>query len=63
KNFELGYNVPNAIPKLGINSMRIYVSGLNLITFDKLDNFDPESISPTAYPLNRVYNVGVNLTF
>jgi TonB-dependent starch-binding outer membrane protein SusC len=63
KNFELGYNVPNAIPKLGISGLRIYVSGLNLITWDKLDNFDPESTSPTAYPLNKVYNIGVNMTF
>jgi TonB-linked SusC/RagA family outer membrane protein len=63
KNVEVGYNFPNAIPKLGISGLRLYFSGLNLLTWDKLDNFDPESTSPTAYPLNRVYNLGVNVTF
>lgn len=63
KNIEIGYNLPSAIKTLGLNGVRIYVSGTNLITLDKLTDFDPESTSATAYPLNRTFNVGVNLTF
>jgi TonB-linked SusC/RagA family outer membrane protein len=63
KNIELGYNIPNAVPKLGISGLRIYLSGVNLLTLDKLVNFDPESVSATAYPLNKVVNIGVNMTF
>ena len=63
KNFELGYIVPNAIPKLGISGLKIYLNGVNLITLDKLKDFDPESTSATSYPLNKVFNIGVNMTF
>jgi TonB-linked SusC/RagA family outer membrane protein len=63
KNFELGYNIPNAVPRLGISGLRVYLSGVNLLTLDKLVNFDPESVSATAYPLNKVVNIGVNMTF
>ncbi|MBK7133511.1 MAG: TonB-dependent receptor [Bacteroidales bacterium] len=62
KNFEVGYNVPS-INKLGISGLRIYLNGLNLITLDKIDDFDPESTSATSYPLNKVFNIGVNMTF
>lgn len=63
KNFELGYNFINPIPKLGISGLRVYVNGVNLITLDKLVDFDPESTSATSYPLNKTFNVGVNMTF
>lgn len=61
KTLEIGYNLINN--KAGINNLRIYFSGMNLLTLDKLKSFDPEVTSTTAYPLNRVYNVGVTLTF
>ncbi len=63
KNFELGYSFPNAISKLGINGLRVYFNGINLLTLDKLTDFDPESNSVTAYPLNKTFNLGVNVTF
>ena len=65
KNFELGYDLAAlpAINQLGMESFRIYFSGLNLFTLDKLDDFDPESTSATSYPLSKVFNVGVSLTF
>ena len=43
KNFEIGYSFPNAISKLGINGLRVYFNGINLLTLDKLTDFDPES--------------------
>ncbi len=63
KNFEIGYSLPSLVNKLGLNGVRIYLSGTNLLTLDKLKNFDPESTSATAYPLNRTLNIGANITF
>jgi TonB-linked SusC/RagA family outer membrane protein len=63
KNFEIGYNLPSLINKIGLSGVRIYFNGTNLLTLDKLTDFDPESTSATAYPLNKTFNLGVNLTF
>jgi TonB-linked SusC/RagA family outer membrane protein len=64
KNLEVGYSF-NQInsAKYFISGFRIYLSGLNLITIDHLKDFDPESSSDTSYPLNKIYNVGISLTF
>jgi hypothetical protein len=48
---------------LGIEKLRIYVSGLNLLTVDKIKLIDPELDSGQSYPLQRVVNLGVTLTF
>ncbi|MGC4039105.1 MAG: TonB-dependent receptor [Chitinophagaceae bacterium] len=66
KNLELGYNLPAAIgKKAGINNMRFYVNGLNLLTWGKQDIFDPESQNNSLqyYPQSRVINVGATVTF
>ncbi len=63
KNFEIGYSLPSLVNKIGLSGVRIYFNGTNLITLDKLTDFDPESTSATAYPLNKTFNLGVNLTF
>jgi len=52
-----------AIRDMGISNFRVYFTGLNLLTLDKLTDFDPESTSANSYPLNKVFNVGVSLTF
>lgn len=64
KNVEIGYNIPKSIThKLSMEDIRIYLTGTNLLTFTGIEDFDPETTSPTAYPLNKVYNLGVSLTF
>ena len=72
KNIEIGYNVPVKVTKkVGIEGLRIYVSGQNLLTFTGLNDYDPESpnTSPTSgvlngvYPLNKIINFGLSLTF
>ena len=66
KNAEIGYTLPVAlISKLKIGGIRAYINGLNLITFDSLDFFDPESVNTQGryYPQSRVINAGFNLTF
>jgi len=63
KNVELGYTIPQSVNKrLGIKGSSVYVSGLNLLTFDKLTNWDPETSSSTPYPSSKVLNVGLNVT-
>ena len=66
KNFELGYSIPETIGKrVGFSSMRIYASGINLFTIDKLKVYDPETASSTGqyYPQSRVINLGLNIKF
>ncbi len=64
KNFEVGYNLPAAIDKkLGIGTLRVYVNGQNLFTFSKEKLIDPEQTTGQAYPLQRVVNGGITLTF
>jgi TonB-dependent starch-binding outer membrane protein SusC len=66
KNFELGYSIPeNLLKKIGASSTRVYLSGVNLFTLDKLKVFDPETASSTGqyYPQSRVLNLGLNIKF
>ena len=64
KNLEFGYNVPKSVcNKVYLKGAKFYFTGLNLLTFTKIKDFDPETTSATAYPLNKVYNLGVTLTF
>jgi hypothetical protein len=66
KNVEIGYTIPaNIGSRIGINNLRVYVNGLNLLTWDKTDVFDPESLNGNAqyYPQSRILNTGVSVTF
>jgi hypothetical protein len=66
KNVELGYNMPlKWTDKISINAFRVYVSGLNLATWDKMKIWDPESTSGDGhyYPQARIVNVGARVTF
>ena len=63
KNIEVGYSFPKSlISNWHLNSLRFYVSGFNLLTFDKLDVCDPEA-NPDglAYPLMKVVNFGLKV--
>lgn len=66
KNVELGYVLPeNLSDKIGAKRVRIYTNGLNIITWDNLptDDFDPELTGPLAYPVTKLYNFGLNVSF
>jgi TonB-linked SusC/RagA family outer membrane protein len=66
KNVELGYTLPVEIgKKVGVHSVRFYVNGLNLLTWDKFKIWDPESVSGSGqyYPQARVINTGLRLNF
>uniref|UniRef100_A0AB33IYR4 TonB-dependent receptor n=2 Tax=unclassified Prevotella TaxID=2638335 RepID=A0AB33IYR4_9BACT len=65
KNIELGYSFPkNIIQSLRISSLRMSLSGYNLLTFDKLKVSDPEA-NPMGhtYPLIKVVNFGLRVGF
>lgn len=62
KNLELGYRLnPAILKRFGISNLRFYVNGYNLLTFDRLKFMDPEGSN--NYPLIKILNVGVNVTF
>jgi TonB-linked SusC/RagA family outer membrane protein len=66
KNLEIGYSLPGGIgKKIGINNLRIYANGLNLLTWGKQNIFDPESTSSDLhyYPQARIINTGITATF
>lgn len=69
KNLQIGYDFPTKLAdKLFLSSLRIYLTGENLLTFTNLiPIFDPENLSGSfgagkAYPLSTVYSLGLNLT-
>lgn len=66
KNFEIGYSLPSGVDKtLGIEGLRFYINGLNLLTLSKQNYIDPEVAAGNgqSYPLNRVVTGGLTLTF
>ena len=70
KNLQVGYALPKAlVSKLGIQSLRVFVSGQNLLTFNSFyKGWDPENEigtgdAPSYYPINRIYSFGMNVKF
>jgi hypothetical protein len=67
KNISLGYSFSNKplLKQLGISQLGIQLTGYNLLTFDKFNLMDPESNpnSQDTYPIVKIYNLGVNITF
>lgn len=67
KNLEIGYSLPSTVlGKAGIQNLRFYLSGFNLLTFTReLKDFDPEIIRSDGreYPNQKIINFGVNATF
>lgn len=65
KQLEFGYTFPEkSIQKIGLKSLRVYFTGSNLICFSNFKLWDPEMAgNGLGYPIQRVYNVGLNLNF
>jgi len=64
KSLEIGYTLPkNVVRKAKLENVRLYVNGTNLFTIDSFKVADPEVGSLTEYPLQRMINFGVNLSF
>lgn len=66
KNVELSYTLPLSLSKvIRADKVRILVSGQNLVTWDKMKSgdFGPEGDGYLAFPVYRVYNAGISVTF
>lgn len=68
KDLSIGYNFTGyeALKKLGISQLGIKLTGYNLLTLSKFDIMDPEFVvgwENTKYPVTRIYNLGLNITF
>lgn len=66
KNLEIGYDLPkDFVNKYGLGAVRVYLNGMNLYTWDSMKSGDPEAPSGRGniYPQQKVYNIGVNVTF
>lgn len=67
KTLTIGYNFKErkALKKLGISQLGIKFSGYNLLTFDSFKIMDPECTPglTDSYPIIKIYNIGINLTF
>jgi TonB-linked SusC/RagA family outer membrane protein len=63
KTVELGYTLPVKLAKkLKMQSLRVYVTGNNLLTFSGFKLWDPEmGNNGLGYPIQRVYNIGINI--
>jgi TonB-linked SusC/RagA family outer membrane protein len=65
KTIELGYTLPAAsMKKLHVQSSRVYLSVENLFYLSAFKLWDPEvGGNGLGYPLNRRFNVGLQLSF
>jgi len=73
RNVQVGYTLPNRMmSSLGMNTVRVYVSGTNLVTFTDYSGYTPEigansviadSIDDGIFPLSTTYTVGIDMSF
>lgn len=65
KSVEIGYNVPKkTLTRYGLSNFRIYINGSNLAVFSPFKLWDPEMGSKgLGYPVQAVYNIGLNVGF
>ena len=70
KNVQIGYTLPKSLTqKMGIEQVRIYLSGQNLFSFNSFyKGWDPENEigtgdQPSYYPINAIYSFGFNFKF
>jgi hypothetical protein len=70
KNVSLAYNLPsNIVKKMHLGGIRIYASGINLLTFSEMGEYDPEvtargtAFGSYDFPSLRTYTFGVQVNF
>jgi TonB-linked SusC/RagA family outer membrane protein len=65
KNVEIGYTFPvSLVGKIGLKTVRVFANGYNVFTkaSKTIGDRDPESFVG-AYPLQKLYNFGINIKF
>jgi len=62
KNVTLSYNLPRSITsKWNVDRLRVYLTGINLLTFTKYKGWDPE-VSESYYS-NHISNINIGRNF
>lgn len=61
RNIQIGYTLPlNVSKRIGMQNIRAYIGGMNLLTFTKYTGLDPETNNDLTTPHN--FNFGLSLT-
>jgi len=73
KNLQVGYTLPGTLTdKVGMESLRLYVQGTNLLTVTDYQGYDPEIVSfdnlslgidRRIYPVSKIVTFGTNIRF
>ncbi len=67
KNINLSYTLPKGVFGQNFNSVKIFTSAQNLVTWTKYSGFDPEvpvnGIDNGTYPVTRTVSFGLNVAF
>ncbi|RZM22879.1 MAG: TonB-dependent receptor [Pedobacter sp.] len=65
KQAEIGWSLPAKLArKLKMETLRVYANGTNLLLFSNFKTWDVEmGGNGLGYPTQRVYNLGLNVTF
>lgn len=66
KNAEIGYTIHSGtLKRAGLNNVRVFINGYNLLTFSDFGFFDPETRPGEGglYPMIKMYNMGLKFNF
>ncbi len=66
KDIEVGYTFPKRwMGKIGLENIRLYAKGSNLLTFSAFDLWDPEldTQNGAKYPIMKSVSFGINVNF
>lgn len=73
RNIIVGYSIPKqALNRIGLNKLRVFVSAQNPITWTEYTGFDPEvsnsnpfnaGLDQGKYPISAVYRTGISVEF
>ncbi len=67
KNLQLGYTLPSNISqRVGLDNVRVYGNGQNLLTFTDYTGYDPETTQTgqfVGYPNTKIVSVGLQVKF
>ena len=64
KTLDIGYSLPKSLTnKLGVENIRLYLVGSNLLTWSKFKLWDPELATPRGedYPPAKSYTMGISV--
>jgi TonB-linked SusC/RagA family outer membrane protein len=64
KDISLSYDLPSILlQRLGLNKLKLYMTGRNLLTLTRWRGIDPELSGTETIPLQREFVFGLNLGF